>query len=305
MKRAERQRLASETDAIVATGGYEADGRVDLSGMVAAARDGTHLHLPDEPLAVAEFEATGEAASSAGSETQTMPRISQSQPSDMVVEVTRETTLEAAHRLHGDLSIAGGGTGGERVEVACLNFASAKHPGGGYRSGAQAQEESLARASALVACLEQVPAFYDFHHRQNHPIYSDQVVCSPGVPVFRDDDGRLLPEPYPVTFLTVAAPNAGALQQRGWQGDLESALQQRAERVLAVSAAHRYSRLVLGAWGCGVFRNDPSTVAGVFAQLLNTQFAAAFAQVTFAIYDPQPRAPTFRAFQDALMPSAG
>lgn len=296
MNRAERQKLASETDAIVAAGGYEIDGWLDLSGMLAVAREATHLHLPDEPISAVEDH--DEASAWPGTDSGIEPDGRPAWPG-MVVEVTRETTLDAAQRIHREVSAD---RDGEGAEVACLNFASAKHPGGGYRSGAQAQEESLARASGLVACLEQVPAFYDFHHRQNHPIYSDQVVCTPGVPVFRDDAGHLLPEPYPVTFLTAAAPNAGALQERGWQGDLADALHQRAERVLTVSAVHGYSHLVLGAWGCGVFRNDPGTVADVFAELLGTQFAGAFAQVTFAIYDPQPEAPTFRSFHDSITP---
>jgi len=31
-----------------------------------------------------------------------------------------------------------------------------------------------------------------------------------------------------------------------------------------LAAAHGYTRLVLGAWGCGVFRNDPEVVAAAF-----------------------------------------
>lgn len=283
MTRAERHRVALETDEIVAAGGYEADGPVDLSGMLTSAREGTHLHLPDEAEPGVEDDVAPDSRGRLGS--------------DMTVDVTRETTLAAAHRIHRETSAAGRANGDG---VACLNFASATKAGGGYRSGAQAQEESLARASGLAACLEQVPAFYDFHRRQKHPIYSDRVICSPGVPVFRNDDGGLLPEPYPVTFLTAAAPNAGALEERGWQGDLEGILHSRARRVLAIAAAHGHSHLVLGAWGCGVFRNDPDTVAAVFADLLDSPFAGSFAQVTFAVFDPQPQAPTFRTFHETL-----
>src|SRR5688500_2570515 len=58
-------------------------------------------------------------------------------------EVNNETTLDAARRL-----VAAG-----EKDVMCLNFASAKNPGGGFLGGALAQEECIARASALYPCL--------------------------------------------------------------------------------------------------------------------------------------------------------
>jgi uncharacterized protein (TIGR02452 family) len=277
--RSDLRRIARETEAIVDAGGYRVGGSgpwVDLGAAVAAAREGSHMHLPGEPY---------EPAAAAGAD-------------PAPIEVTGETTLEAARRLH-----AGGGAAAG--PVACLNFASARHPGGGWRSGARAQEESLARASALATCLEAVPEYYAFHEHQRHPLYSDRVVCSPAVPVFRDDGGALLDEPYPVTFLTAAAPNAGVHGDRGGDpegADVAEALRRRARQVLAVAAGHGHRRLVLGAWGCGVFRNDPRTVAGAFADLLagGGDFAGTFAEVTFAVYDPGPAAPTRTAFERAL-----
>jgi uncharacterized protein (TIGR02452 family) len=185
--------------------------------------------------------------------------------------------------------------------VACLVFASAKSPGGGFLNGAQAQEESLARASALYRCQLAVPQFYAFHRQQGDLRYSDRVIYSPAVPVFRDDDGTLLARLYPVSFLTAAAPNLGAIlvDQPGLAAAVPGVLRARAARVLDVAAAHRHRVLVLGAWGCGVFRNDPVLVASVFAQLLRHR-GGWFEQVVFAVLDRQPGAPTYRAFADAL-----
>jgi uncharacterized protein (TIGR02452 family) len=236
--------------------------------LLAPALASSHLHLPDEVLPPGEGGGR------------------------IAVEVTNETTLAAARRIVHEL--------GASEAVAALDFASATKPGGGYRNGAEAQEGSLARASALGTCLERVPAFYEHHQRHRHPLYTDRVICSPGVPVFRDDSGRLLGEPYPVTFLTAAAPNAGALADRGWTGDLDTAVRQRARRVLAVAAGHGHRQLVLGAWGCGVFRNDPAHVATVFADLLRDGFAGAFTRVTFAVVEGPPGTGTFRTFHDAL-----
>lgn len=269
MNRSARAAVAAETVRIVEAGHYELDGCVvSIEHATLEARRGSHLHLPDDPAltVVPGHERHGR------------------------VEVTGETTLAAAQRLVDDGHEA----------IACLNFASAKHPGGGFLGGSQAQEESLARSSALVACLQEVPEYYDFHKRQSDPIYSDRVICSPRVPVFRADDGRLLRSPYEITMLTAAAPNAGALANRQRSGDLRSVIRERARRVLTAAALHEQRTLVLGAWGCGVFRNDPPVVADAFAQLLEGDFARAFDHVTFAILDNAPAAPTRAAFERRL-----
>ena len=39
-------------------------------------------------------------------------------------------------------------------------------------------------------------------------------------------------------------------------------------KIAWLAAHHRCDVLVLGAWGCGVFRNDPDMVAGIFRELL-------------------------------------
>lgn len=245
--------IARQTEQIVAVGAYQAsDGRkVSIASAVEAARSGTRMHGPD-PVQVSP---TAEA--------------------DTFFEVTGESSLEAARRL--------GGT------VAVLNFASARNPGGGFLNGAQAQEEALCRASALYTCLLRAPEFYDHHRTHRDPFYTDRVIHSPAVPVFRNERGGLLDEPYPAGFLTAAAPNAGVIRRTAPQraADLPQALAVRAERVLETAAAHGYRRLVLGAWGCGVFQNDPAQVAGAFQALLGPdgRFARTFERVTFGILD--------------------
>jgi uncharacterized protein (TIGR02452 family) len=248
--------IARETEQIIAAGAYHApDGReVPIAAAVEAARDGTRMYGPGP------FE---------------VPPLS---PLDTFVEVTGESSLQAARRLGGD--------------VAVLNFASARNPGGGYLNGAQAQEEALCRASALYTCLLRAPEFYDHHRAHRDPFYTDRVIHSPAVPVFRDDRGRLLDEPYTVAFLTSAAPNAGVVLRTAPEraADLPRALAVRAERVLETAAARGHGRLVLGAWGCGVFQNDPAQVAGAFRALLGPggRFAATFEHVVFGVLDRTP-----------------
>jgi uncharacterized protein (TIGR02452 family) len=105
-----------------------------------------------------------------------------------------------------------------------------------------------------------------------------------------------------VSFLTAAAPNRAAIARTQPQHlpDVPAILARRAARVLAVAAAHGHRRLVLGAWGCGVFGNDPAIVAATFRSVLRA--SPWFEEVVFAVLDRRPRAPTFTAFADALRP---
>ncbi|MGI5379884.1 TIGR02452 family protein [Streptomyces sp. CA-251387] len=265
--------IAQQTEQIVAAGTYRApDGReMTVAAAIEAARDGTRMHGPD-PVPV--------------------PRISVAEMrcAETCFEVTGESSLEAASRLG--------------AETAVLNFASARNPGGGYLNGAQAQEEALCRASALYTCLLQAREFYDHHRAHRDPFYTDRVIHSPGVPVFRDDRGSLLDEPYTTGFLTAAAPNAGVVRRTAPERvpELSRALATRAERVLETAAAHGYRRLVLGAWGCGVFQNDPAQVAGAFRGLLGPggRFASAFEHVVFGILDRTPGSVVREAFVRAF-----
>ncbi|MEO3756341.1 TIGR02452 family protein [Streptomyces sp. B6B3] len=211
-------------------------------------------------------------------------------------EVTAEGSLQAARRLYLE--------GADRIAV--LNFASARNPGGGYLGGAKAQEEDLCRNALLFPCLLQAPDYYAAHRDSPDLFYSHRVIWSPDVPVHRDDDGRLLAEPYPVSFLTSPAPNAGEAQRRdpSARNRIPRVLQQRAERVLAVAAHHGARQLVLGAWGCGVFRNDPHEVAEAFHSHLTAggAFSTAFERVTFAIWDRSPDSANRAAFSECFAP---
>ena len=210
------------------------------------------------------------------------------------VEVTGETTLAAARRLVKD---------GARCRVAALNFASARNPGGGFLSGSQAQEESLARSSALFASLEAAGDYYAANRANPSKLYTDHAVLSPRVPVFRDDSGALLDEPYYVTFVTMPAVNVGAIPRRAAElARVESVMARRIECVLALAAQSGHRAIVLGAWGCGVFRNEPNIVARLFASALSgaSSWRPYFDRVVFAVFDPSPDRSTLSAFEHHL-----
>ena len=254
--RAAKIEIAKQTLAACAAGRYTtaAGATVELRAAIDAAVAGTVLHELGEPLRPARAGAAAR------------------------VTVTGESTIAALVRL-------AAGDGGGR-QLACLNFASARNPGGGFLGGAQAQEESLARSSALHLCQLGQPGHYERNRAHRSCVYLDLAIYSPAVPFFRDDDGGWLARAVLASVITCAAPNAGALQQQGRfdAAAVEAALRRRAELVLAVAAHHGVERLVLGAWGAGVFRNDPALVADAFAVPLAGAYRGAFAEVVFAIH---------------------
>lgn len=271
--------IARENAEILAAGGYRTrSGRqVELAAALADAKAGTRIYGPNRVIP-GERSVAGDRATA--------------------VEVTGESSTVAARRLAADAPAEAGAAGA--APVAVLNFASARNPGGGYVRGAKAQEEALCRASALYETLLQAPEFYAVHRAEVSTFYTDRVIHSPGVPVFRDDRGALMESPFLAGFLTSPAPNAGTIlrQEPERAAEIPGALARRAELVLEVAASHGYQRLVLGAWGCGVFRNDPAHVAEAFRGLLSDRFAGTFDRVVFAVLDrnPAPREAFDRAF---------
>ncbi|NHZ61688.1 TIGR02452 family protein [Massilia genomosp. 1] len=208
-------------------------------------------------------------------------------------EVRNESSLAAARRI----------VGAGRPDPLCLNFASAKNPGGGFLGGAEAQEENLAKSSGLYACIVQMTQMYAANRALRSCIYNDDMIYSPKVPVFRDDAYGFLDAPYLASFVTAPAVNRGALARNEPERmpDVEACMLRRIDKLLALALHHGHTDLILGAWGCGVFGNLPGEMAGWFgAQLLhNPRYQNAFAHVTFAVLDRHDRG-TFAAFDEVF-----
>lgn len=194
------------------------------------------------------------------------------------ITVTNESTLVAGWRLHH----AG------RRPVA-LNFASATSPGGGFLTGARAQEESLARSSGLYACLRDHD-LYAFHRGRGDAVYTDVALYSPNVPVIRLDDGTLLDEPWPLSLITCAAINAKAVRRSRIleETEIREVMGRRIRRVLAIAHLHGHETLILGAWGCGAFGLATPLMADLFREALAGPFRGVFREVVFAILDWSP-----------------
>ena len=254
---------AKQTLAYLEAGGYDhPEGRrVEFAAELAASVAGTELLTPEALAALLEGPSRAESAV------------------ERTVEVTPERTQSAAHRLVHEEG---------REDLVLLNFASAKNAGGGFINGAKAQEEDLARASGLYPSLRAAPGYYDANRASTvSMLYTDHMIWSPRVPFFRVRNRSLLDHAFLASVITAPAPNAGHyLPRGGTRTELEACLRRRAGYVLALAEAKGQRNLLLGAWGCGVFRNEPRMVAEAFGHWLDhPRFAGSFAHVCFAILD--------------------
>ncbi len=207
------------------------------------------------------------------------------------IEVTNETTQVAANRLVR--------TDGCK-DLVLLSFASARNPGGGFLNGAKAQEEDLARCSGIYPCLLTQPTYYDVNRAGDSLLYSDYVIYSPNVPWFRVRNRELLDDVFLASVITAPAPNAGQSLRRDPEcsSEIVSTLKRRAGIILAIARDNGHRSLLLGAWGCGVFCNDPNMVADVFDNWLTAPcFLGCFDRVVFAIYTSNNNVETLTAFQ--------
>jgi uncharacterized protein (TIGR02452 family) len=258
-EKGKRAAIARETLDFLAQGGYlhpDSYEQVDISKSLCEAVAAS-IHVPASGWHKPQIKATKQKIS---------------------VEVRSCTTLEAAQDLACSECT--------NTALGVLNFASARNPGGGFTNGAEAQEESLARSSGIYPCLtKHFDAFFAPNRRAESGLYTHDMIYSPGVPILRDTYGSLLHEPYQVNFLTAAAPNCGVLTDRIGSNKAKQqsrdALNERIERVLHTFACHGCVDLVLGAWGCGVFRNDAKMVAELFNNHLR-KFGC-FRRVIFAV----------------------
>ena len=157
--------------------------------------------------------------------------------------------------------------GADMDRVGVLNFASARHAGGGFLNGAMAQEEAIAYCSNLYV-NQIVTPYYDQNAKVRSAMYTDHMIWS-GVTFFRDSKYRFLEKPVKTNVLTSPAVNMGQVRIKGENEDIaKRVMKHRMGLILDLFAEKGCKTLVLGAFGCGVFQNDPDDVAKNWIDLI-------------------------------------
>ena len=228
--------------------------------------------------------------------------------SEYLVTVTKHKTFEAAMQIHKEHS---------EWKIAVLNFASATNPGGGVKTGSSAQEESLCRCSTLYPTLTQDRLWQGYYQKNRDAqdnLHTDACIYSPGVIICKTDDAypeRMAEKDWvTVDVISCAAPN---LRQR--PGNLHNPEYgaakkispeelyrlhlQRAKHILHVAVVNGAEALILGAFGCGAFANDPHVVAKAYADALK-EYKGCFRHIEFAVYCRSDETVNYDAFKHAL-----
>lgn len=238
------------------------------------------------------------------SENMERPRLDlYSEPAKVVV--SKKRTFEAASKYKGN-------------KVAVHNFASASNPGGGVTRGSSAQEECLCRCSGLYFCLntpEMWAGFYTPHRNAHKPIHNDDIIYTPEITVFKTDERtpELMDEKdwYRVNVITCAAPNLRARPENAYNAgdgskaavikakDLLALHEKRLRRILDVAVSEGNDTVILGAFGCGAFENDPEVVAMASRNTIK-EYLYAFKTIEYAIYCSPRDERNFQTFERVL-----
>lgn len=217
-----------------------------------------------------------------------------------IISVHSETTFEIAKKYH------------QFGKVAVLNFANPEYPGGGVCNGAMAQEECLCRSSNLYLCLNNENVFkeyYGYHRDIKNYFYTDRLIYTKDITVFKNDDDvpQLMEEEewFNVDVITCAAPFLGKRKYTNKKA-LKALFKGRIRNIFEAAIDNDVDVLILGAFGCGAFKNPPEIVAEAFYEvIIENSYEKSFKQIIFAIKstngdNPFAPCPNILAFEMAF-----
>ena len=236
------------------------------------------------------------------------PEIKRTANRDGRISVSKLKTIQSSMKLHSDYP---------EKKITILNFASATNPGGGVKKGSSAQEESLCRCSTLYPSLTQKWVYEKYYRRNREEkdnLHTDAIIYTPGVVVCKTDDSspeRLAEADWiTVDVISCAAPNLRDKPANAYNQDFGKSAKigndelyqihvKRARHILHIAALNNADVLVLGAFGCGAFQNNPEVVAKAYADVL-PDYKKYFDLVEFAIYCNRYETGNYDAFKEYI-----
>ena len=159
-------------------------------------------------------------------------------------------------------------------------------------------------------------AFYMPHRQAHNPIHNDDIIFTPGIKVFKTDtsmpDKMQEKDWYDVDVITCAAPNLREQPSNGYNsgdGDKKAMIsgqelrklhEKRLERILDVAVMNGEEAVILGAFGCGAFRNQPEIVAEAAANVIQN-YRKAFRVIEFAVYCGPKEDRNYQVFKEMIV----
>lgn len=164
-----------------------------------------------------------------------------------------------------------------------LNFASARNPGGGFLSGSQAQEEAIAKTSNMYMSIKDVKEYYNNpkHHQSGY--YDSDVIYSSDLKMFKNSYGDEV-SPVPFEMVTSCAVNVKSLKEVD-KKRIEEEMIERIENIFELAIRQDVETFIVGAWGCGVFKNEPEDIATFFSKVMkNERYKNKIDHIIFSIF---------------------
>lgn len=271
----DRKAMARETLKIINQGYYQTPDKIQIKikeDIEQSIRDSKLISIKDGEKIIEKYSA----------------HIHCSQPETRIENIS---TVEAVRRLVTE----------SKTNIGVLNFASAKNPGGGFLNGAKAQEESLAVSSTLYSTLTAHLEYYQKNRANPSMMYLDYGIYSPEIVFFRDESYRLTETPVKASVLTLPAVNMGQVLLKGEnEKEAKRVMRRRMKLALGIFAEQKAKHLVLGAYGCGVFRNDPKEIAVWWKELLEEGMGQYFDSIFYAVLDNSKEQLCLKAFLTQL-----
>lgn len=175
-------------------------------------------------------------------------------------------------------------------KTAVLNFANPHNPGGGVHNGATAQEECLCRSSNLYSCISDENVYEEYYlYNRNiaNNFFSNRLIYTKDVTVFKDDSDipQIMPkmEWFKVDVITCAAPYIAKRKYTNYTA-LKELFKGRIKNIFEAAIDNGVEVIILGAFGCGAFKNPPKIVAKAFHEVIDeNNYSKYFKKIVFAI----------------------
>jgi uncharacterized protein (TIGR02452 family) len=196
-----------------------------------------------------------------------------------------------------------------------LDCGNAEDPCGSYGSGALSAEERIARSSALSLILDkrlgkQTKQFYPINPKIPHStnVKGDDAfrgIYVPRVPVFREGPSKnyeLLDEPFYISVGVIAAWNKPPmdLTENRIAAHYRNITRWRIRSLLNMAYENGHDTLILGALGCGAFRNPPRDIVDLFLEVIEKEYPVCFKKIIFAITEDHKPKGNFAVFKERI-----
>jgi uncharacterized protein (TIGR02452 family) len=162
----------------------------------------------------------------------------------------------------------------EGFNPVVLNMASMIRPGGGYMTGARAQEESLFRRTNLYKCLDD----------KLYPINIGQALYTPNAIVIKDSKHKYYDDYKKMSF--IACPAYRLKSPSDFDDFIKNTTANKIRLMLDIGLKYGHDSIVLGAFGCGAYHNPVISIAELFKKIIyEEKYNYCYKKIVFAIID--------------------